>query len=323
MPTTGVDTSGSSNAILSADFGAISIDEQYYHGFDAAPILPGMGYGLSVEWAQETGRDDLDEADPRSLLNPINEWAESKSLGIGFEQKTDTLERYSFNVPMPDSIIRHWIETNRLDPRNKALRKLAKHVRNIHEYNVWTLASASGSYASGHTSDPGNYNTTSTSLVGPGRAAVQKIMDDNGTVPDRVFLDMETADKLILLDEVQAFATSAGFNSDAPATIPILNGFFQSYFNCDLKIVSTKRWSGATGTQHLSARIVFATTRDEDRPWLRTLVNQEIPDGIDGIGTIREVRTDDPEGVKLIVDARHKVRVMFNTAAYALTGVLS
>ena len=321
MPLVGVDTTGSSNVILSAALGAIRMPPERFKALDVAPRWRVKGSGLSAEWPERTDRDDLDEGRPELFLQPVSEMAPAHTLGMDYTPKSDTLERYPFAVPLADTIVAHWETTNSVDMRSEAMIKAATHVANVLERKVMTLITTNGSY--GTTTDPGNYNTTSTSLISPIRTAIQTIIDDNGTVPNKALVDSATADQLILIDEVQAHA-SRGHGTSVPGDYGVLSDFFRQRFGLELIIHQGKYRSGSTQTSYVPARIsIFDGDPNSPRPFLRTLVNEMIPEGVDGVASVEEIRTQNPNATTYIAQARFKARVMFSTAGYALTGVLS
>lgn len=321
MPLVGVDTTGSSNVILSAALGAIRMPPERFKALDIAPRWRVRGSGLSAEWPERTDRDDLDESRPELFLQPMSELAPAHTIGMDYTPKSDTLERYAFALPLADTIVAHWESTNSVDMRNDAMIKAATHVANVLERKVSTLVTTNGSY--GTTTDPGNYNTTSTSLISPIRTAIQTIIDDNGTTPNCAVIDTASADQLILVDEVQAHA-SRGHGTSVPGDYGVLRDFFRQRFDLDLIIHAGKYRSGSTQTSYVPARIAIADCDpNSPRPWLRTLVNEMIPEGVDGVATVQEIRTQNPNATTYMAEARFKARVMFTTAAYALTGILS
>ncbi len=174
----------------------------------------------------------------------MNDNAPAKQVSIVDATATISLERDSYASVAPLTRILA-AQANDQDFDIRAMRRVVEHIHNRHEYQVLSLLSTSGNYTT--TADPGNFTTSTVSLILPVKVAMDTISSAIGFDPDTVVINPDVARYLESLDEVKGWNGRSFNNAATPASHSQLAEFFMEMFGLELHI-ATMKYTNASGT---------------------------------------------------------------------------
>ena len=204
----------------------------------------------------------------------------------------------------------------------RAMNEVAIRAKNVHEYKVMSLLATSGNYTT--TSDPGNFNTTGTSLVSPVQAAID---DAEGLIHhnlNTMVINPDVARILGLNDEVVAWNGQRYNVTGVPATRSLLADFVKEMFGLELHIARTQYTTAAGVRGYMFGdHIAFYRTGTDGLPsFVNTYLNRWMTDGLP-LFSARQYESEDPRGIVYEAEGFYKVQSDNADAGCLLVDVLS
>lgn len=309
-----------------------------YKSLTAAPAKAIDGYTgqyLALSSRPRLSLDQTDDAFASARLNPLGLNDTSMPIGISFETKTVSLERFACNTFINRRDVAQYQAGSGFDLRAPALDSLAHSILGMHSHKVFrgiysdasSYGDGTGSGAGSHVVDGPDLNTTTSPIIGSILTGCQEIYDSEGRYPNFAFINPIVANLLRQNDEVRARPNQGGSDSTL-ATADALSAFFAQMFNIQLVVVPAtfRDTDGSTGRymgDHISLAYLDAATAAPT--FACTFVEQGTDTTGDGatLAGIREEQIADPEGTKLIADCMFKAQVENSGAGYLIKDVTS
>lgn len=286
-------------------------------GLTIAPVYQSGGL-LSGEYVKEQGWRGLDFSRTPGGVTPISFESETyPDISVNLGSQTFSLKRYPVGVmPISDRKALALQASNDFGVEDYVASSFARKAAIAHSYLGITALGATGNYASGHQSDPGDFTSASFDLVTNLNNVVNTLLDtekyEYGDEID-VFCDFDLRPAWQLNAQVRNRAGTQSAN-----TVPTdddIQRFVSSYLPGATLHWVTTRYKAADGTvtRLFADKIAFALTSSSVKPsFLRTLVQS----GEEGdIGDIRSQRSEAMKGWNWYCDSVFDMHISDNEAA--------
>lgn len=213
--------------------------------FIAEQLFPRLPQTLSGIALAKTGDERLKKYNLRRAPGTA-----TKRVDISYEGKTYTVNQYSVEVPIPRELIRESDESRKLNVGNHIdISRIAMVTANDillldYEIEVATLATTSGTYASGHVlalSGGTKWSAATGTPVTDIRAAADVIRKKIGKRPNKLTLSADAHSALCMNAEVKTYLPSS---QQGVAT----NDQLKTILNVQEIVVGDAVWKDASGT---------------------------------------------------------------------------
>jgi len=211
----------------------------------AEQLFPRLPQALSGVMLAKLGDERLKKYNLRRAPG-----AKTKRVDISYEGKTYTVNQYSVEVPMPRELIREADESRKLNVGNHLdVSRIAMVTANDillldYEIEVATLATTSGTYASGHVlalAGGTKWSAATGTPVTDIRAAADVIRKKIGKRPNKLTLSADAFSALVMNAEVKTYLPST---QQGVATVDQL----KNILNVPEIVVGDAVWKDAAGT---------------------------------------------------------------------------